>query len=114
MVLKKEVAMLALFHDLPAAEAEHWVPLLKPQSIGATWSTQTYAAWKDIPSTYVKCENDRVVPIDLQESMIANAREVQSAFDVVEKLECGHEPFLSNIGNMVAIMKKATGTNKKK
>ncbi len=40
--------------------------------------------------------------------MIKNAKEVQpKAFDVVERLESGHEPILSKIDEMVKIVEKA-------
>ncbi len=103
--------MYALFHDLPTEEAEHWSSQLKPQSVKAIWSTQTYEAWKDIPSTYIVCEKDRVIQPEKQEEMIANARAVQPmAFDVVERLDCGHQPILSNVQEMVEIVKRAAKT----
>ena len=78
--------------------------------MGALWNEQTYAAFKDIPSTYVVCELDRVVSVEQQERMIANAKEVQSgSFDVVERLQSGHEPILSKVGEMVGIMERAAG-----
>jgi len=96
------------FHDLPEKDAQHWSALLKPHILGAMWSKQTYAAWKDIPSTYVVCGLDRVISVDRQEEIIKNAREVQSkALDVVERLECGHEPILSKIDGLVKVMEKA-------
>ena len=72
------------------------------------WSSQSYAAWQDIPSTYVVCELDRVMPVERQEGMIKNAKEVQpKAFDIVETLQAGHEPILSKIGELVKIVEKA-------
>lgn len=101
--------MAIFFHDVPVTEGEHWASLLKPHSIGALWSEQSYAAIKDIPSTYVICQLDRVIPPEQQEGMIKNAREVQEkAFDVVERLECGHEPIISNIDDLVEILERAS------
>ena len=72
------------------------------------WSDQTYAAFKDIPSTYVVCLLDRIVPVERQEGMIQKAREVQSgAFDVVERLQSGHEPNLSKVEELVAVLERA-------
>ena len=106
----KDAALHAMFHDIPTSEGEHWASLLEPHSVGAMWSEQTYAAFRDIPSTYVVCEHDRVVPVEQQEGMIRNAKEVEpSAFDVVERLECGHEPVLSRIGEMVGVVERAVG-----
>lgn len=108
LLVRKHVAPYALFHDLPASEAEHWASLLEPHSIGALWSEQTYAAFKDIPSTYVVCELDRVVSVEQQERMIKSAKEVHSgAFDVVERLQSGHEPILSKVEELVCVMERA-------
>ena len=72
------------------------------------WSDQTYAAFKDIPSTYVVCELDRVVSVEQQEGMIENAKEVQPrAFDVVERLQSGHEPIVSKISELVGVIERA-------
>ena len=72
------------------------------------WSDQTYAAFKDIPSTYIVCELDRVVSVEQQEGMIKNAKEVQPrAFDVVERLRSGHEPIVSRISELVGVIERA-------
>lgn len=72
------------------------------------WSNQTYAAFKDIPSTYVVCMLDRIVPVEQQEGMIEKAKKVQStAFDVVERLQSGHEPNLGNIEELVGVIERA-------
>ena len=97
-----------MFHELPPTEADHWISMLKPQSIGALWSEQKYAAWQDIPSTYVVSELDRVIPASVQTTMIEKAKAAQpKAFDVVERIECGHEPILNKIDNLVLIVKRA-------
>jgi len=108
LLVAPAAAAYMFFHDLPEEDAQHWSALLKSHSLGAMWSKQTYAAWKDIPSTYVMCNQDRVVSVEKQEEMIKNAKEVQpKAFDVVERLESGHEPILSKIDEMVKIVEKA-------
>lgn len=72
------------------------------------WSDQTYAAFKDIPTTYVVCELDRIVPMEQQEGMIRNAKEMQSsAFDVVERPQSGHEPILSKVRELVGVVERA-------
>lgn len=110
MHMNHDPAMYAVFHDLEPAEAEHWYSLTKRQSVAAMWSKQKYEAWKDVPSTYVHCLNDRVVPPELQVQMVKNAREVQpSAFDMEVQLDTGHNPVLSKIGELVAVVKKAAG-----
>ncbi|KAL9126017.1 MAG: hypothetical protein Q9175_007988, partial [Cornicularia normoerica] len=108
LLVGKDAALYAMFHDVSVSEGEHWASLLEPQSVGALWSDQTYAAFKDIPSTYVVCELDRIMPVEQQEVMIKNAKEVEpSAFDVVERLQSGHEPTLSKVGELVGVLERA-------
>ncbi|KAI9655558.1 MAG: hypothetical protein M1821_005351 [Bathelium mastoideum] len=106
MCMNKEPAMYTCFHDLD--KGEHWFSLTKKQSVAALWSKQEYEAWKDIPSTYVYCTHDRVIPLEEQARMVKNVREVHpEAFDVEEYLETGHNPVLSKINELVIILKKA-------
>ena len=108
LLVGKDAALYAMFHDIPTSEGEHWASLLEPHSLGAMWSDQTYAAFIDISSTYVVCELDRIVSVEQQEGMIRNAKEIEpSAFDVVERLQSGHEPIFSKIGELVGIMERA-------
>ena len=101
-------AVEGLFHDIPSSNGEHWASFLQTHSVGALWSKQTYAVWKDIPSTYVLCELDRIIPATEQETMIQRAKEIQpKAFGVVERLDCGHEPIYSKISELVGIVEKA-------
>lgn len=79
------------YHDLPTSEAEKWIEELEHQSLGVYSSTLTYAAWKDIPSTYLQGVKDQsAFTLEAVEGMLAAAREVEpSAFDVVERCEEG-------------------------
>ncbi|KAL6720030.1 hypothetical protein ACLMJK_001951 [Lecanora helva] len=108
LLISPQAAAFMFFHDLPEAESQHWASILKPHSLGAMWSSQTYTAWQDIPSTYVVCNLDRVMPVEKQEAMIRHAREVQpKAFDVVERVDSGHEPILSKIDDLVGVVERA-------
>lgn len=84
------------YHDLPSSESsattQEWVEKLQPHhSLGVYSSTLTYAAWKDIPSTYIQGMKDwSVFTPDAVEAMLGAAREVNKhVFDVVEKCEEG-------------------------
>ena len=108
LLVGKDAALYAFFHDISVSDGEHWASLLEPHSVGAMWSDQTYAAFKDIPSTYVVCELDRVVSVEQQERMIKSAKDAQStAFDVVERLQSGHEPIFSKVEELVGVMERA-------
>ena len=97
--------MTRFFHDLPQEQAESFSEMLGGHSVGALWSTQTYCAWKDIPSAYIMAEQDRVIYPQKQEELVAKAQEQEpKAFDVVERLACGHEPMLSETEKVAAMI----------
>jgi pimeloyl-ACP methyl ester carboxylesterase len=58
------------------------------QSLAVLEQPVQSAAWKDVPSTYLVCSQDRGTPADLQREFAARAA------GVVE-LDAGHHPFLS-------------------
>ncbi|KAL2072190.1 hypothetical protein VTL71DRAFT_11533 [Oculimacula yallundae] len=84
------------YNDLSDSAAAPHIAALKHHSYLTFSSTLTVAPWKNIPSTYILCGTDNAIPVQAQEGMIAGAKEAApSAFDVVERCEAGHSPFLS-------------------
>lgn len=68
---------------------------------------QTYAPWKDIPTTYIVTEaDDRALPLPGQMSFIEHARR-QGADVTVVKLDTGHFPFLSKPEAVADIITKS-------
>jgi hypothetical protein len=67
------------------------------QSLGVFFSTSTYAAFTDIPSTYISSGNDRTPFGELNEGMIKLCQQTTpSAFDVVEHCkDAGHTVMVS-------------------
>lgn len=47
------------YQDLDDSTIAELVKDLRPQSFGSYWSTTTYAAWRDIPTTYFLCVGDK-------------------------------------------------------
>ena len=80
------------YNDLPSAEGDEWASNLTHQSHGVYSSTQTYAAWRHMPSTYVIGEEDKsTFTPQVVEMMIKGAKHMKaSAFDVVERCDGGH------------------------
>ncbi|KAH8667035.1 Alpha/beta hydrolase fold-1 [Xylariales sp. PMI_506] len=80
----------SLFHDLPAEEAEKWQATMSVQPVLHHWKTKvTYCGWRDVPSTYIICEEDRLLPIPVQEMMAT------AAGSKVVRLAAGHMAHLS-------------------
>ncbi|KAE8445584.1 hypothetical protein EG329_013217 [Mollisiaceae sp. DMI_Dod_QoI] len=84
------------YNDLEPSVAAPYISALKTHSYPTFSSELTVAPWKVIPSTYILCEKDNAIPPSIQEAMIAAAKEIApSAFDVVERCDAGHSPFIS-------------------
>lgn len=60
MVMRPESARAALFHDCPPGRANTAITLLRPQTPATSTQPATAAAWRDIPSTYIRCTQDRL------------------------------------------------------
>ncbi|GAM42249.1 hypothetical protein TCE0_044f16035 [Talaromyces pinophilus] len=79
------------FNDLEASEADKWVKAMRPHSYKTFFSKTTYAAYKNIPSTYFLCTNDNSLPFENQQKMVA---ESGANFTTVT-FDASHSPFLS-------------------
>jgi len=60
LVMRPESARAALFHDCPPARADAAIALLRPQTPATSTQPATATAWRDIPSTYIRCTQDRL------------------------------------------------------
>lgn len=74
---------------------------LSLQSIPSFADTLTAAAWTEIPSTYVICEQDQAIPPPAQEAMSGRA-------GTVHRLSTSHSPFLSQPEELAAILTGVT------
>ncbi|KAK0119058.1 hypothetical protein ONS96_012126 [Cadophora gregata f. sp. sojae] len=105
-----EVNKDVFYHDLPSAEADEWVSKLRVQSL-ATFMTKTKsAAWKKIPTSYLMCENDKPLPLELQESMIATVRKEGGEIET-ERLSVSHSPHLVMPEKVAGFLRRAAGEN---
>ena len=57
------------YHDLSADQA-HWVSELHHRCIGAQMDPLRSGAYQNIPSTYLFCENDQALPVQVQQLMV--------------------------------------------
>ncbi len=88
----------AVFYgDVEPALAERCVERLQLQSLAAAMAPLPAAGWHDLPSRYVQCEQDRAIPVGMQEVMSRHA-------DEVHRLDSSHSPFLSQPDAVVALL----------
>jgi pimeloyl-ACP methyl ester carboxylesterase len=74
------------------------VARLHLHSTSALTQPLSRAAWTELPSTYVVCEQDQAIPVSAQEAMSARA-------DTVLRLDAGHSPFLSRPAELAGVLR---------
>jgi hypothetical protein len=95
------------YNDLPAAEQDHWVSLLKPCSAKTQLQAVTYVAFLYHPVTHLICENDQALPAFLQRKMISNVEGGKAGLGfTIERCTAGHSPFSSQPDVLVKVAKK--------
>ena len=90
------------YNDLPSDVAGKWAGTLQEHSgcLGST--TVTHAAWDYIPATWVLCEKDQTKPMARQIAL----GEIMGEGYTIERLDCGHTPFLSMPEKVVELIVK--------
>ena len=72
---------------------------LRKQSLLAFNQPIIEVAWKEIPSTYIICEQDNAIPLFAQEAMSGRATEVV-------RINSDHSPFLSSAVELAEVINK--------
>ncbi|KAM0542352.1 hypothetical protein ACHAPJ_012817 [Fusarium lateritium] len=87
-----------LYSDFSDEEASKWLPGLQHQS-AAGWSTKLqYCGWREVPSVYVLCEEDKMLPVALQEQFAGLAG------SEIIRLSSGHMLQLSHTDEVADII----------
>lgn len=95
-----------LYADLEPERAKKMEALLARQSGSAMTDKITYPAWRHIPTTYLRTQDDRVLFPEWQERQIKAVRDAGVEL-TVESYKSSHSPFLSIPGEMVAAVERA-------
>jgi hypothetical protein len=66
------------------------------------------AAWRKIPSAYLVCEDDRCVPVQGQDAMIAAVKKEGVEIEV-ERIFSSHSPHLVKQEIVVGFLRRAAG-----
>ncbi|WP_314247036.1 alpha/beta fold hydrolase [Streptomyces kutzneri] len=84
--LRPDLAAATLYGDCPEPLAARAVGLLRAQAPGCGRGVPERHSWKDTPSTYVVCAQDRAVDPVLQRRMASRCTDVR-------EWQTGHSPF---------------------
>lgn len=91
-----------LFNDLQdESVAERWLALMQPMPSQDYFTEIKHAGWTEVPCHFLLCENDKLLPADLQQSMAerCNAK--------VTNCNAGHMVQISQPDTLVAYIQKA-------
>ncbi|KAF6793712.1 hypothetical protein CSOJ01_13886 [Colletotrichum sojae] len=93
------------YNDLDQEATNEEILRLRPHSYRTFFSKLTYAAWRDVPVTYILCEQDNAIPRAAQQKMIDDARVPVS----IEVVDAGHSSFVNKPELVVAALRWAAG-----
>lgn len=85
------------YHDCSDDDVAFAQERLTPQSTQSFADTLEGAAWRDIPSTYILCTDDRTVPPSLQQLNAART-------GTVLEIDASHSPFFSHPQQVVDLL----------
>ena len=85
------------YHDCVPDLADAAAAQLQPMSVAAMAGVPRAVAWREVPSTYVVCTDDRALPVALQRSCAARLE------NVIE-LPASHSPFLSRPDDVARVL----------
>lgn len=98
------------YNDLPDSVADAAAAKLRAHSYRTFHSPVTVEPWAKIPSAYLICEKDQAIAVAAQDFMVGQARSIAPAsFDLVERLDAGHSPFLSQPEKVAEYLERAAG-----
>ena len=95
-VVDRARAAQLLYGDSDEAVVGSLLPRLRPMHVQSL-RAQRLPAWRNTPTTYVICSNDRAIPPSLQRQMATRA-------DVVEEWPTDHSPFLTRPAAIAALL----------
>ena len=97
VTLDPDAAADVLYHDCCPDDVARALSLLSGQRMESLQTPATRAAWRDIPTTYALCTEDRAIPAGLQRSFAARASEVV-------EWPTSHSPFFSRPELVTALL----------
>jgi predicted esterase len=89
------------FSDLPKEEGEAWIRRLTHHSAVSFAGELTHAGYKDIPVSYLTCEEDICIPVKFQREGIELIEKVSGKKVDVTSIKTGHCPNASAPEKMI-------------
>ncbi|PSN60280.1 alpha/beta-hydrolase [Corynespora cassiicola Philippines] len=96
------------YNDLSREEQQKWMSKLETHAYATKKAKSTAAAWKEIPTWYLVCEDDNAIPVAAQEAMVDGAK-AMGADVQAERIKASHSPFLSQPDVVANWVRRAAG-----
>jgi len=90
-----------LFSDLSEQETQKWIKELQCQPSEGWDGTTKYCGWRDVPSVYLLCEGDKILPEAMQTDV------AEMAGSEVVRCGAGHMVMLSMPEKVVEVIERA-------
>jgi pimeloyl-ACP methyl ester carboxylesterase len=83
------------FSDLPKEEGLHWYAKFSLHSAASFANPLTHPGYKDVPVSYLICEDDLVIPAEIQRREIEMIEKESGSKVDVTSIRAGHCPTIS-------------------
>ncbi|KAF2787983.1 alpha/beta-hydrolase [Melanomma pulvis-pyrius CBS 109.77] len=90
-----EVTAAIVFNDLSVEDGIAWVKKFPQHSAVSFGDELAYAGYRDVPVSYLFCENDKCVPPEVQQKGIETIEEASGEKVDVTRINSGHCPMIS-------------------
>lgn len=92
-----------LFNDLSPSDASYWISKLSCQPASGWDDVVDYVGWKNVPSTYLLCEQDALLDLEMQTQM------AKWAGSEIERCNAGHCCMIGQPQRVMEVVRKAAG-----
>jgi hypothetical protein len=90
-----------VFFDLPKEKGEAWMPMFPHHSAVSFGNELTYAGYKNLPVSYLLCEKDLCIPLNVQETGIKLIEEASEKKVDVTRIQADHCPNVSATDSVI-------------
>lgn len=97
------------FSDLPPAKGVEFAKRMLVHSTVSFTGILTHPGYQYVPVSYLMCEDDHAVPVEVQKSVIARMREESGREVDVQTCKAGHFPSVSCPEQVARVIREAAG-----
>ncbi len=109
MTLGAEGNSKVTYSDLPPEEALAWASKMPHHSTATFGGELTYPAYRHIPASYLFMLDDKVIPLEMQRSMVEKANQHSESQLITYSSRGGHFPFISTPDSVIEVVRKVAG-----